>query len=1225
MAFPAADAAYLLSFAIIMLNTDAHNPLAEGRISADDFVTMCMYQTAEGEFEQILPREELLLLYQRILERELGEEAVEHGGGIETKPKTDGGARAGAGQNRRTTPATSGTRSRLASALGLGQLSAPFWSGNPWDKQHGVDIERKRLLDMTAKILAVSATPGGIGGTPGIASGSFLWHTATHAEHARPMMQVCGDAVCKALAAGLRASTSIIDMMPVLDGYEQAIRLAALLRIEPLCETLVSGLAEAAALESPAPPRSAAEARHVAALARLTAIGTSSDAGALGSAWVVIFRVLSELEALKSRLTIGGSSTAASSSSPAGAMSSSMTALKQRLAHPIRSTAAAFKSTGGTTGNTAAAIGATAANIAPPVTPSGQQQQQHRLPASNALSVRDDPGMGPVVWAVTAGAGPIDAIFGNSASLDGDAVLTFARALCAVSQEELDSFATPSISPQGASRVYLLQRLVEFAFLNMDRIRLVWRKLWTVISQHLVSAACQGDTYVAMYAVDSLRQFADRLLERDELAGFSSQGDALRPLGAVLRCSDAVAVRELSIACVSHAMSSHGDRIAGSGWRAAIEAVAVAVADPLPAVVTQALDSMSVAIASLYDAKSPAVMRGNHMYLKECVGAALAAVSNSTPAIDELSFSSVFLFKTLADRVSQAQRAQQEKDDAWVVVLSPLATIARVDTRKRVADAAAAVLFGILKDGGVRCAQGEVDPATWLRIFDRAIKPLLSFVVNGADDQIAALPPPPPPRPSAGVPATETTEGMDSHDSSVPLQQLPVVPPPPQQQQQHSVARRPTFFSTSSDHVTLPYVSSQYQSIEGPARILRHATAHLPDLWTVFRDRPASVGTTLLAPALGLLRGYAETDDDEAAALGAKETCRLLEDIGPDLDEETWNKVERVLSSTIDLSISSGTGDSDGSETVRRRCRSSLSALRCIGEMLHRSSKTLNPNNSSSSSRSSQSRGVLPANVRLRLLGIVQRAVESAATFNNDEIRRLALWRVLHADRSTSVTASGGDDAVDNTTKNGSSRNSGGSLDVDVLGLAHAVSATASVWDTGCLLPALIRQEIEGGRILLQSLERMYGDSSGMGAKEMGDDDLKMECESRLLSFAVSVLRKSVNAMADTSSSSSVSSAPAVSADDGGSLGGPPPARAMSKGAVSLPSDSWEEAMRGPLVADALKALCALPIEAWKELKQEVFRISTILVCSHDLEVRKAVKELMKVQGKAAMMMMMGK
>ena len=43
-AFASADGPYLLSFALIMLNTDAHNPRAEKKLTCEDFVTMCQAQ-----------------------------------------------------------------------------------------------------------------------------------------------------------------------------------------------------------------------------------------------------------------------------------------------------------------------------------------------------------------------------------------------------------------------------------------------------------------------------------------------------------------------------------------------------------------------------------------------------------------------------------------------------------------------------------------------------------------------------------------------------------------------------------------------------------------------------------------------------------------------------------------------------------------------------------------------------------------------------------------------------------------------------------------------------------------------------------------------------------------------------------------------------------------------------------------------------------------------------
>ena len=54
----------------------------------------------------------------------------------------------------------------------------PCRVGNTWDKQHGVAVERKRLLQHTQELVA-----------RGLQAGTF-WHTAQNAEHARPMLQV---------------------------------------------------------------------------------------------------------------------------------------------------------------------------------------------------------------------------------------------------------------------------------------------------------------------------------------------------------------------------------------------------------------------------------------------------------------------------------------------------------------------------------------------------------------------------------------------------------------------------------------------------------------------------------------------------------------------------------------------------------------------------------------------------------------------------------------------------------------------------------------------------------------------------------------------------------------------------------------------------------------------------------------------------------------------------
>lgn len=91
-------------------------------------------------------------------------------------------------------------------------------------------------------------------------------------------------------------------------------------------------------------------------------------------------------------------------------------------------------------------------------------------------------------------------------SAAGDAVVIFMRALCAVSQEELESGSSSTSGPPSASadsavsplptglpggpRLFSLQKVVECAYQNMGRIRLVWAKLWAVIAAQLVGASC---------------------------------------------------------------------------------------------------------------------------------------------------------------------------------------------------------------------------------------------------------------------------------------------------------------------------------------------------------------------------------------------------------------------------------------------------------------------------------------------------------------------------------------------------------------------------------------------------------------------------------------------------------------------------------------------------------------------------------------------------------------
>ena len=74
-----------------------------------------------------------------------------------------------------------------------------------------------------------------------------------------------------------------------------------------------------------------------------------------------------------------------------------------------------------------------------------------------------------------------------------------------------------------ARRVYSLGRLVDAAFDNLGRIRLVWARLWAALAAHLVSAACHPEARVSVLAVGHLRALVTKLLSRAELSCFTHQ------------------------------------------------------------------------------------------------------------------------------------------------------------------------------------------------------------------------------------------------------------------------------------------------------------------------------------------------------------------------------------------------------------------------------------------------------------------------------------------------------------------------------------------------------------------------------------------------------------------------------------------------------------------------------------------------------------------------------
>ncbi|KAI1266899.1 Sec7-domain-containing protein [Xylariaceae sp. FL1019] len=182
----------------------------------------------------------------------------------------------------------------------------------------------------------------------------------------------------------------------------------------------------------------------------------------------------------------------------------------------------------------------------------------------------------------------VDRIFGNTANLDGKAIVHFAQALTEVSWDEIrvsGSNDTP--------RTYSLQKIVEISYYNMTRVRFEWTHIWVVLGEHFNKIGCHNNTAIVYFALDSLRQLSMRFLELEELPGFKFQKDFLKPFEHVLSNSTNVTVKDMALRCLIQMIQARGENIR-SGWRTMFGVFTVAARDPNEVIVNLAFENVTL-------------------------------------------------------------------------------------------------------------------------------------------------------------------------------------------------------------------------------------------------------------------------------------------------------------------------------------------------------------------------------------------------------------------------------------------------------------------------------------------------------------------------------------------------------------------------------------------------------------------------------------------------------
>lgn len=252
--FKNADTAYVLAYAVIMLNTDAHNPMVWPKMSKADFIRM----NTMSDAEESAPKELLEEIYDSIIKEEI-------------KLKSD---TSGLGKSSRQRSETE-ERGGLVSIL---NLALP--------RRDLVSDTKKESEDIIKQTQAFFRNQG-------VKRGVF--HTAQQIELVRPMVE----AVCWPLLATFSVTMEEGENKPrvlhCMEGFKAGIHITRVLGMDTMRYAFLTSLVRFTFLHAPKEMRS----KNVEALRTLLSL-SDSESDSLQDTWNAVLECVSRLEYLTS-------------------------------------------------------------------------------------------------------------------------------------------------------------------------------------------------------------------------------------------------------------------------------------------------------------------------------------------------------------------------------------------------------------------------------------------------------------------------------------------------------------------------------------------------------------------------------------------------------------------------------------------------------------------------------------------------------------------------------------------------------------------------------------------------------------------------------------------------------------------------------------------------------------------------------------------------------------
>ncbi|KAK8587923.1 hypothetical protein V6N13_086883 [Hibiscus sabdariffa] len=248
-AFTSADTAYVLAYSVILLNTDAHNPMVKNKMSADDFI-----RNNRGiDDEKDLPEEYLRSLYERISRNEI--KMKEDDLSVQQKQSMNS-----------------------LGILGLDSILNIVIRKRDDDHMETSDDLIKHMQEQFKEKARKSES---------------VYYAATDVVVLRFMIEVCWAPMLAAFSVPLDQSDDEIVIALCLEGFRYAIHVTAVMSMKTHRDAFVTSLAKFTSLHSPADIKQ----KNIDAIRAIVTIA-DEDGNYLQEAWEHILTCVSRFEHL---------------------------------------------------------------------------------------------------------------------------------------------------------------------------------------------------------------------------------------------------------------------------------------------------------------------------------------------------------------------------------------------------------------------------------------------------------------------------------------------------------------------------------------------------------------------------------------------------------------------------------------------------------------------------------------------------------------------------------------------------------------------------------------------------------------------------------------------------------------------------------------------------------------------------------------------------------------